>query len=391
MAAAAAAAATQVLREKDTRIAALERELQIMEEEFTRELEKYSLRESERSTFWQARYESVRGEVEALRGELRRVRQREEEGRDGGERREVEVAAGRGEGKGEGMERVVRERDQEIRDLKRQIRGLKEWVSTSTRHGVASVADEELGIRMRKLGNELQEWVLINLRRARIDLSKADEASTVELGRLVPMYEELAGSAKVHLLQSLVSRLLVEHVFDAYFVGLSDEEAQQLAQVETFLSSFASSPEPINQWRSHSLTILKGQADQKLEQETSRITESIVDRVNRILNAITDTKTSEARSQGLRALIGSAIELSRLLVVQRAIFKVAMPEILSHQRTVFDPATMDDMGGEDEDALVEREICCVAFPGIIKRGDESGGHLQYRNVIAKARVLCSPE
>jgi len=102
-------------------------------------------------------------------------------------------------------------------------------------------------------------------------------------------------------------------------------------------------------------------------------------------------KSTNPRNQGLRAIIASAVELSRLLVVQKAIFKVAMPEILPHQRTIFDPATMEDMGGEDEEALDEREISCVAFPGIIKRGDESGGHLQYRNVIAKARVLCSTE
>lgn len=54
---------------------------------------------------------------------------------------------------------------------------------------------------------------------------------------------------------------------------------------------------------------------------------------------------------------------------------------------------MEDIGGEelDEDGLAEREICCVTFPGIIKTGDENGGQLHYRNVIAKARVLCSPE
>jgi len=136
---------------------------------------------------------------------------------------------------------------------------------------------------------------------------------------------------------------------------------------------------------------LKGEASQKLEKETAQITDTIVQRVSRLLDAITDSAATEARDQGLRALIASAIELSRLLVVQKAIFKVAMPEILPHQRTVFDPSTMEDLGGEDEEGLEEREICCVAFPGIIKRGDESGGHLQYRNVIAKARVLCSPE
>lgn len=52
---------------------------------------------------------------------------------------------------------------------------------------------------------------------------------------------------------------------------------------------------------------------------------------------------------------------------------------------------MEDLGGEDEESLTGREICCVAFPGVIKHGDEHGGHLQYRNVILKARVLCSPE
>lgn len=55
------------------------------------------------------------------------------------------------------------------------------------------------------------------------------------------MYEELALSSKVHLLQSLVSRLLVDLVFDAYFVGLSSDQTQQLTQVETFLASFGKS------------------------------------------------------------------------------------------------------------------------------------------------------
>lgn len=52
---------------------------------------------------------------------------------------------------------------------------------------------------------------------------------------------------------------------------------------------------------------------------------------------------------------------------------------------------MDDIGGEDEDMLEGREVACVVFPGLIKRGDESGGQLQFRNVITKARVFCAPE
>lgn len=130
-----------------------------------------------------------------------------------------------------------------------------------------------------------------------------------------------------------------------------------------------------------------------MKTETSNVTETVVSRVNSMLDSITETKTTETRDQALTALVASAIELSRLLVIQKAAFKVWMPEILPHQRTMFDPATMEDIGGEDEESLAEREICCITFPGIIKTGDENGGghSQQYRNVISKARVLCRPE
>ena len=65
-----------------------------------------------------------------------------------------------------------------------------------------------------------------------------DEATLAEVGELVPMYEELASTAKVHLLQSLVSQILVEMVFDAYYVGLSEEQTGQIRQIEDLLSSY---------------------------------------------------------------------------------------------------------------------------------------------------------
>jgi len=139
------------------------------------------------------------------------------------------------------------------------------------------------------------------------------------------------------------------------------------------------------------LTILKKEADQKMQQQTSSAVDAVMARVNAILDAITDAKATESRDHGLRALVTSSIELSRLLAMQRAVFKVLMPVILPHQRTLFDVSLMEDIGGEDEDSLSDREVCCVTFPGIVKRGDESGGHLQYQNVISKVRVLCTPE
>ena len=104
-----------------------------------------------------------------------------------------------------------------------------------------------------------------------------------------------------------------------------------------------------------------------------------------------DTTSSEARDSALRVLVNNSIELARLLVVQKAVLRVHMPEILPHQRILFEAATMEDIGGEDEEALADREICCVVFPGVIKHGDENGGQMQFMNVLSKAKVLCSPE
>jgi activating signal cointegrator complex subunit 1 len=56
--------------------------------------------------------------------------------------------------------------------------------------------------------------------------------------QLVPTYETLAASSKVHLIQSLVSRLLVDRIFSSYFIGLPEERAKDLSQTEKYLSEF---------------------------------------------------------------------------------------------------------------------------------------------------------
>ena len=234
------------------------------------------------------------------------------------------------------------------------------------------------------------------------------------------MYEELAKTSKVYLLQSIVSSVLVEMIFTSYYPGLSEEQTSHFQQMEELLSSFstletlsltpalcvsalslttlvlfvsaADADETVNQWRSSTLALIRREAPQRLSDRTGSFADAVVSRVNRILNAITiNSVTGEARDSALRVLVDSAIDLARLLAVQKAVLRAYFPVILPHQRVPFEAETMEDIGGEDEDSLSSREISCVAFPGIIKHGDESGGHLQFRNVISKARVLCRPE
>ncbi|KAF4631770.1 hypothetical protein G7Y89_g6350 [Cudoniella acicularis] len=218
----------------------------------------------------------------------------------------------------------------------------------------------------------------------------ATEDVKEQLLHLVPTYESLTTTSKIHFIQSLVSRLIVELIFDAYFIGLPLEQAEELEKVEKYLSGF-SPIESINQWRSTTLSLLRKDAPEKLKAETGVVVESIVHQINNIMESISDVQPSDARDQSLRTLINSSIELSRMLRAQKAIFAVVMPLIETHQQTMFDPEIMEDIGGEDEETLSEREIRCITFPGIVKAGDENGERGYLKNVVAKIRVLCSPD
>ncbi|KAG8419338.1 hypothetical protein J3458_004213 [Metarhizium acridum] len=218
-----------LVREKDDRIAYLEREMDIMEREFQRELDKLSQNESETATFWQAKHSALNQQYLRTDTELRLLRA------------EVDVREAEREELRQGWEvlrRELKERDDEMRGLRSQIRGLKEFVSTSTRTD-GQTSDEVFGDGMARLGNGLQNWVITNFRRTKlVDFAKVDEATLAELSELVPMYEALAQTVKVHLLQSVVSKILVEMVFDTYFVGLSGDQTRCFRQMEELLSSF---------------------------------------------------------------------------------------------------------------------------------------------------------
>lgn len=156
----------------------------------------------------------------------------------------------------------------------------------------------------------------------------------------------------------------------------------------------ADSEEPLNHWRSTTLSILHRAATASLAPGTETLTASVTARINALLSSITDVAATPARDASLTSLVDTAIDLARLLAVQKAKFRVWRPALAAHQRTAFEARTMEDIGGEEyeeEDGLGAREIWCVAFPGVIKRGDESGSQMQFENVVAKARVLCRPE
>jgi activating signal cointegrator complex subunit 1 len=71
-----------------------------------------------------------------------------------------------------------------------------------------------------------------------VDTEKTSEVTKEHLLQLVPTYEALATSSKVHLIQSIVSRIFVNSIFEEYFVGIPKEQADQLKNIEKYLGGF---------------------------------------------------------------------------------------------------------------------------------------------------------
>lgn len=402
-----------------SKIATLEIEMAKMEDEFSRELlqlgEKLA-NENELSVYWQQKYSALNQQflkadtdLRVLRQEVS-IRERDEEERDRDLMTRVSsLMLDRDKLKEAYHASKARqwELEEEVGQLRTQIKGLKDFVSQNSRKD-GQVTDEMLGEMMRGLGNSLQNWVIVNFRKQkisksttgrqnrrilsdRLDINNLDESLKDELLMLVPTYDTLASSAKIHLIQSIVSRIFVLEVFDAYYVGIPPGRASELRNIETYLSSLTEDPTSVNQWRSTTLAVLRKNTSKELENATELFTNSLLLRIDTILCNLTDGQSTPARFQSLRVLLQSAIDLSRLLRVQKAIFKATMPVIEAHQINTFEGELMEDIGGEEEDGLEGREIRCVTFPGITKEGDESGEQSQLRNVIAKVRVLCSPD
>ncbi|KAJ8121706.1 hypothetical protein ONZ43_g1911 [Nemania bipapillata] len=222
---------TQAAKEREKslqdKIVELKRELAADKAEFTRTLDRLSQNESETASYWQTRYSNLNQQFLRVDAELRVLRTEVDV-------REAEKTELREEW--ELLQGELSERDSEIRSLRSQITGLKQWVSTNTKKS-DQTSDEEFGETVATLRNGLQNWAVSHFRKSSFDLGRADQSIIDDLGKLVPMYEELAmNETKAAFLQSVVSSILVEMIFDVYFVGLPEEQATQLSHIENYLA-----------------------------------------------------------------------------------------------------------------------------------------------------------
>ena len=337
-----------------------------------------------------ADFEAIRGERDEYREAFERKEALERENKTRISSLLIERDSLRG--KYEAARAAAQDKDDEVELLRKQVQGLKQWVSSSGRTE-GQVTDSAIRTSVSDLAAGLQNWVLKNFRRSKLKPVEDIEADMREvLDELCPTWESIlkTGAAKVHLLQSMISRLLVNKIFGSYFVGLPQAQEEQLRSFEECLRRNSRDEADVNQWRSATLGALnKESLIEKFKWRTEEVVDEVSGEIMLLLKGITINElSSEQVLTSLKILITEAIARHRTLRVQKAKFEVYMPLIQRHQIEQFDKGTMEDIGGDDEEGLQGREVCVVTFMGLMKRGDEMGERCELRNWVSRARVLC---
>ncbi|KAI9697212.1 MAG: hypothetical protein M1836_004776 [Candelina mexicana] len=271
-------------------------------------------------------------------------------------------------------QKATRDREDEILELRRQVLDLKHNISTSTRTE-GQITDDAFRDKIQRLGHDLQNWIINNFRKAKIDYSSLPEPTCQDVAAAVPQYSSMTAASKLSVVQAVVIKVLVDEVFNAYFFGMPDFQVAALKTMEGQLNALAS-PARVNHWRAATLAIFRQSQNDTLKNQIAELWEWVHSRIDEVLTALTGVECSDAWDKGLRSILDQAVEISHLFRIQRAEFQVLRPPLQIEQPVEFDPELMEDISGEDEMLLRGKEVGCVTFPAVFKIGDETGdnGH-----------------
>ncbi|KAI7532451.1 hypothetical protein KC331_g13579, partial [Hortaea werneckii] len=276
----------------------------------------------------------------------------------------------------------------EVHLLHQQLAELKKTISTSTRMS-SSVTDSTFAQEMGILHHELQNWIVLNFRRAKMDVAANELCNRLEgtgdferVAWLQQIFRVFDPSAKLAFLQCLATVFLMD-VFCAELVfGLNEGEqwcADLLKAADSMQKTLGS--QAYGKWRAATVeAVCQSAVFQDLLQKAN---EGVAESICHSLYKLTEIDAGGGGKTSLIGIIKRAASLAHLFSFQQAQYQFILP----NPGTPFDAETMENIA-EDVEELSSSVISCVTFPSIIKSGDECGDNTHLRNVIMKSRVLC---
>ncbi|KAL9087725.1 MAG: hypothetical protein Q9165_006492 [Trypethelium subeluteriae] len=194
-------------------------------------------------------------------------------------------------------------------------------------------------------------------------------------------------SSRLVLYQAFVMDHLME-IFEApLFFGLPEEGP--LSHVKPLANYLQPLNSDYGQWRSLTFGIIDQDDQGDVTEHARRTLNSIQAGVEVALSQLTATEPSASQRTSLRTILENSARIAMLVRKQRAQFVFELPKVSVEKKAIFDGTFMEDVNGEDEEELKGTKVQCATFPAVYKLGDERGENMHLRNVIFKARVLCT--
>ncbi|KAF3922216.1 hypothetical protein ABW21_db0209233 [Orbilia brochopaga] len=296
------------------------------------------------------------------------------------------------------LEKIIAEKEDLVQDLEEQIQRLKHDISMSTRTE-AQKTDDLFNQEIGDLWRNLQQWVFLNFK-GKINFDSLPDSTKAIVAAVTNGNPQLILSKKYLVISAVISRSLHENIFDVYMYGMSKETNEGLASLEQYLSSLSNAPNydaAINRWRAQTLTMIKkhamptlGTAPLATAVNPSSTEEFLTTSLEDLLLHLTTTlaplglSTAAEPREKLRSILETAASIAVDLRVQRAKFVVNPDNLLGEE---FDPETMEDLDGHEDEDCDGRLVACVAWPAVWKSGDENGENTHLKNLIYKAQIF----
>ncbi|GAB7360510.1 hypothetical protein MBLNU230_g8460t1 [Neophaeotheca triangularis] len=279
----------------------------------------------------------------------------------------------------------------ETRTLKSQLTDLKRSISVSTRVE-NEVSDGTFVQEMGRLQHEVQNWVVNNFRRAKLQQSYdeickglqqavGDDPPTFEASQ--SMYQTFEAMNKLAIFQATVVAILHEVFTEPYLYGLrqGDPWADSVRQSADALSSVMN-PVAYNKWRSSTFDALRHTP--AVEEHVNVRATQLAGTALNFLETATGTERNENGAMTLKQIVKRAISLAHLFRVQRAHYHFDLPS----PGQSFEADGMEDVAIDAEED-VQRVVVCAIFPSVVKIGNGQDSNAAVRNVVVRSKVLCS--
>lgn len=282
------------------------------------------------------------------------------------------------------------QRENQNDGLQRQLTDLKRSISRSTRVETVVTSDSTFRQEMDTLSYELQNWVVNNYRKAKVNASMGELHLKLQravderhLAHLKPVYARWRSENKLAIFQATVVCIMMDVFEEPLLYGMPPDEewAVSIRKMATEMSNVLE-PAQFNKWRATTLDSVRN--SEPMGPAVDRAARQLAGNACVALDGITDLDRVEAKVASLQSTIKRAITLAHLFRIQRSQFEVKLPTL----NDPFDPETMENTAF-DSDAQAGSALSCAVFPAVLKMGDERGENIQWRNVVLKARVLCA--